>query len=88
MVDGTMESIVVTMLYTWETLVPCMWMLRIVHAHDLHNHLIKDLSLAIGLGVERRGFCELGVQQRPENRPKGAEETVVSVKDDGLWYSK
>jgi hypothetical protein len=65
-----------------------MGMLRIVHAQDVHNHLIDDLGLAIGLGVERSGFCELGVQQRPETRPKGVEEPVVSVGDDGLWYPK
>jgi hypothetical protein len=85
---GTMESHVVTMLDIWETLVPCMGMLRIVHAQDVHNHMIDDLSLAIGLGVERSGFCELGVQQRQETRPKGFEELVVSVRDDGLWYPK
>jgi hypothetical protein len=32
MVDGAMESLVVTMLNIRETLIPCMWMLRIVHA--------------------------------------------------------
>jgi hypothetical protein len=54
----------------------------------VHNHSIDDLSLAISLGVERSGFCELGVQQRPKNRPKGVKESVVSVEDDGLWYPK
>jgi hypothetical protein len=54
----------------------------------VHNHPIDDLSLAIGLGVERSGFCELGVQQRPETRPKGVEEPVVLVGYDGLWYPK
>jgi hypothetical protein len=44
--------------------------------------------LAIGLGVESSGFCELGVQQRPETWPKGVEELVVLVRDDGLWYPK
>jgi hypothetical protein len=88
MAGGTMESPVVTVLDIGETLVPCTWMLRIVHAQDVHNHLIDDLCLAIGLGVESSGFCELGVQQRPETRPKGVEEPVVSVKDDGLWYPK
>jgi hypothetical protein len=57
-----MESPVVTLLDIWETLVPCMWILRIVHVRDVHNHPIDDLCLAIGLGVERSGFCELGVQ--------------------------
>jgi hypothetical protein len=65
---------------------PMYGMLRIVHVQDVHNHLIDDLGLAIGLGVERSGFCDLGVQQRPETRPKGVEEPVVSVEDDGLWY--
>jgi hypothetical protein len=88
MVGGAMESPVVIVLNIGETLVPCMWMLRIVHSQDVHNHLIDDLCLSIGLWVERSGFCELGVQQRLETRPKGAEETVVLVGDDVLWYPK
>ena len=58
MIGGTTKSPVVTVLDIWETLVPCMRMLRIVHAQDVHNHLIDDLGLAIGLRVERSGFCE------------------------------
>jgi hypothetical protein len=50
----------------------------------VHNHLIVDLCL----GVERSGFCELDVQQRPETQPKCVEEPDVSVRDDGLWYPK
>jgi hypothetical protein len=38
--------------------------------------------------VESSGFCELVVQQRLETQPKGVEELVVSVGDDGLWYPK
>jgi hypothetical protein len=57
-----MESPVVTVLEIWETLVPCTRILRIVHAQDVHNHLNDNLDLAIGLGVKRSGFCELGVQ--------------------------
>jgi hypothetical protein len=64
MVHGTMENPVVVVLDLWKTLVPCMGMIRIVHAQDVHNHLIDDLGLAIGLGVESSGFCELGVHQR------------------------
>jgi len=37
--------------------------LRIVHAHDVHDHLVDDLGLAIHLGVEGSGLGELGVQQ-------------------------
>ena len=88
MVSGAMESPIVTMLSIWETLVPCTWMLRIVHAQDVHNHSIDDLCLAISLGLESSGFGELGVQQRPDTRLKGVEESVVSVRDDGLWYPK
>jgi hypothetical protein len=88
MASGTMESPVVTMLDIWETLIPCMRMFRIVHAKDVHNHLIDDLGLAIGLGVERSGFCELGVQQIPNPRTKGVEEPIFSVEDDVLWYPK
>jgi hypothetical protein len=58
-----MESPVVTVLNIGETLIPCTWMLRVVHAQDVHNHLIDDLCLVICLGVERSGFSELGVQQ-------------------------
>jgi hypothetical protein len=54
----------------------------------VHNHLIDDLDLAIGLGVESSGFCDLGVQQRPTTPTKGVEEPAVSVGYDGLWYPK
>jgi hypothetical protein len=71
-----------------ETLVPCTWMLIFVHPQDVHNHLIDDLCLAISLGVESSGFCELGVQERPKTRPKCVEEPIVPIEDDGLWYPK
>jgi hypothetical protein len=58
-----MERPVVIFLNIGETLIPCTWMLRVVHAQDVHNHLIDDLCLIIGLGVERSGFSELGIQQ-------------------------
>jgi hypothetical protein len=61
---GTMESPIVDVLDIWETLVPCTGMLIIVHAQDVHNNMVDDLGLAIGLWVESGGFCELGVQQR------------------------
>jgi hypothetical protein len=86
--SGTMESHGVALLDIWKTLVSCTGMLRIVHVRDVHNHLIDDLILAIVLGVERSGFCELGVQQSPDNRPKGVEEPIVLVRDDSLWYPK
>jgi hypothetical protein len=58
-----MESPVVVVLNIGKTLIPCTWMLRVIHAQDVHNHPIDDLCLAIGLRVEGSGFSELGVQQ-------------------------
>jgi hypothetical protein len=63
MADGAMQSPVVIVLNIGETLIPCRWMLSVVHAQDVHNHLIDELYLVICLGVESSGFCELGVQQ-------------------------
>jgi hypothetical protein len=56
-----MESHVVVVLNIGKTLIPCTWILRVVHAQDVHNHMIDDLCLAIGLGVERSGFSEISV---------------------------
>jgi hypothetical protein len=62
MVGGAMESHVVAVMNIGKTLIPCTQMLRVVHAQDVHNHLIDNL-MAIGLGVESSGFSELGVQK-------------------------
>jgi hypothetical protein len=35
--------------------------LGIVHAQDMHNHLVDDLGFTIRLGVEGSGFGDLGV---------------------------
>ena len=51
------------MLNIGKTLIPCVGVLGIVHAQDMHDHLINDLDLAICLWVEGSGFGELGVQQ-------------------------
>jgi hypothetical protein len=51
------------MLYIGKTLIPCVRVLVIIHAHDMHDHSIYELGLSICLGVEGRGFGELGVQQ-------------------------
>jgi hypothetical protein len=63
MVGRAMESPVVIVMNIGDTLIPCMWMLRIIHAQDVHNHSIDNLSLVVYLGVESSGFCELGVQK-------------------------
>jgi hypothetical protein len=60
---GAMESLVVIVLNIGETLIPCTWMLRVVHAQDVQNHPIDDLYLVVYLVVESSGFSELGVQQ-------------------------
>jgi hypothetical protein len=88
MVSEAMESHVVIVMNIGETLVPCMWMLRIVREKDVHNQPIDDLCLDVGLGVECNGFCDLGVQQKQETEPKCVEEPFVPVKYDGLWYPK
>jgi hypothetical protein len=61
MASGDMESPLVIVLNIGDTLIPCTWMLRVVHAHDVHNHMIGDLCLGICFGVESSGFSDLGV---------------------------
>jgi hypothetical protein len=63
MADGDIESPFVVVLNIGKNLIACMWILRVLHAQDVHNHLIDDLYLDIGLRVEGSGFSELGVQQ-------------------------
>ena len=63
MASGAMDILVVVVLNIGKTLIPCRWMLRVIHAQDVHNHPIDNLCLDIGLGVESNGFSELGVQQ-------------------------
>jgi hypothetical protein len=58
-----MQGSVVSMLDIEKTLIPCARVLGIIHAQDMHGHSIYDLGLAICLGVEGRGFGDLGVQQ-------------------------
>jgi hypothetical protein len=56
-----MQGLVVAMLDIGKNLIPCVRVLGIIHARDMHDHSIYDLGLAICLGVEGRGFGELGV---------------------------
>jgi hypothetical protein len=56
-----MYGVVVTVLNIGKTLIPCAWMLGIVHAQNMHDHHVDDLGLAICLGVEGHGFGDLGV---------------------------
>jgi hypothetical protein len=57
-----MYGFVVIVLNIGKNLIPCSWMLGILHVQDMHDHPLDNLSLAICLGVEGRGFGELGVQ--------------------------
>jgi hypothetical protein len=58
-----MYGSVVIVLNIGKTPIPCARMLGIVHAQDMHDHLVGDLGLAIHLGVQGGGFGKLGVQQ-------------------------
>jgi hypothetical protein len=57
-----MQGSVVAMLDIGKTLIPCVRVLGIIHVHDMHDHLVYDLGLAICMGVEGRGFGEISVQ--------------------------
>jgi hypothetical protein len=58
-----MQGSIVAMLDIGKNLIQCVGVFLIVHAHDMYDHPIDDLSLAICLGVEGSGFGELGIQQ-------------------------
>jgi hypothetical protein len=63
MVVGAMDNHVVVLLNIGKTLIPSINILRFIHVQDVHNHLIDDLCLAIGLRIEGSGFSGLGFQQ-------------------------
>jgi hypothetical protein len=56
-----MQGLVVAMLDIGKALIPCVGVFSIVHAQDMYDHPIDDLSLAIYLGVEGSGFGELSI---------------------------
>jgi hypothetical protein len=58
-----MYGSILVVLNIGKTLIPCVGVLGIVHARDMHDHPVDDLGLAIHIGVEGSGFGELGVQQ-------------------------
>ena len=57
-----MERFVVVVLYIGEAFIPCAWMLQVVHAHNVYEHPIDDLCLAISLGLESCGHSKFGIQ--------------------------
>jgi hypothetical protein len=58
-----MYGYVVAMMNIGKTLISCERVLGIIRVHDMHDHPVDDLGLAIHLGVEGIGFGEIGVQQ-------------------------
>ena len=84
MAVGSMERNVVVVLNIGKTLIPSTNILRFIHVQDVHNHLIEDLCLAIGLRMEGSGFSGLGVEQSLETREKCVEEPDVMIINDGL----
>ena len=56
-----MKGLVVAMFDIEKTLIPCVRVFSIVHAQDMYNRPMDDLSLAIFLGVEGSGFGELSI---------------------------
>ena len=61
-----MESSIVVVLDIREAIIPCVWMLRVVHTYNVYDNPVDDLYLAINLGVQSRGLSELGIQKKPE----------------------
>jgi hypothetical protein len=57
-----MYGSVVIVLNIGNNLIPCVRILGIVHAQDMHDHPIDDFGLAICLGVEGPGFGKHRVQ--------------------------
>jgi hypothetical protein len=57
-----MEIYVVVVLNIGENLIPCAWIIGVVHVQYMHDHPIDDLCLANNLGVEGSRFGDLGVQ--------------------------
>ena len=83
-----MESPVIAVLDIREDLIPCAWILWVVHVQNVYDHTVDKLCLAIGLGMEGCGLSEFGVQHQPETRPKCTEEPIVLIWDDRLWDPK
>lgn len=66
MSNGSVEGLVVAMLNIQKALIPCAWMLGVVHVQDMPDHPVDYLCLPVGLGVEGGQFGQLGVHQRPQ----------------------
>jgi hypothetical protein len=58
-----MHGSIVVVLNIGKNIIPCVGVIEIVHAKNVHDHPIDELSLVIILGVEGSRFGELGVQR-------------------------
>jgi hypothetical protein len=67
-----MEGSIVVVLDIRKDLIPCAWILGVVHVQDMHNHPINDLCFSISISLEGNGFGDLGIQQRPKDKPNYA----------------
>jgi hypothetical protein len=54
-----MQGLVVAMLDIGKALIPCVRVLGIIHAKDMHNHSIYDVGLAICLGWKAMDLVSL-----------------------------
>ena len=68
--QSSLESPIVAVLNIGEALVPCAWMICVVHAQNVYDHPIDNLCLAINLRMEGYGLSEFGVWHRPKIGPK------------------
>jgi len=58
-----MDGSLVGVLKIRKDLIPCAWILGVVHEKDMYNHPIEYLCISIILRVEGDRFDELHVQQ-------------------------
>ena len=61
-----MEKSVIIVLLIGMSLIPCSWMLGVVHAEYVNYHHVDELCLAVSLGIECSRHGELGLQYCPE----------------------
>ena len=76
-------STIVTMLYVWETLIPCPTMLVVVHAKQLYYQAIYNFCLSVCLWMEGYRQRKSRVELLPKNLPKCADKYNIFVKNNG-----
>ena len=76
-------SMIVTMLYIWETFIPCSKILVVVVAEQLYYQAIHNLCLSFCPRMEKYQQRESCVELFPESLPKYADKYGSSVINDG-----